>query len=201
MNINSNLLLSPANSVLSCKDLLDLGITHKQIYQLRQKKVLLRSGRGVYTLLNGDITEHHSLALISKQLPNSIICLLSALNFYNVTTHVPNRTWISIDYKVRPPKEDKDMVPYRLIYTSSHYMDIGVEQHLIEGVNVKIYNLPKTVVDCFKFRNKIGLDIALEALKEVYVDKHCTIDEIWHYAKLCRVKNVMKPYLEMLVHN
>lgn len=199
MNISSNKLLSPTNSVLSCKDLLDLGITYNQIYQLRQKEVLLRSGRGVYTLLDGDITEHHSLALISKQLPNSIISLQSALSFHSVTTQIPNKVWISIDYKVRAPKVDKDMVPHQLIYTSSHYMDIGVEQHLIEGVNVKIYNLPKTVVDCFKFRNKIGLDIALEALKEVYQDRRCTIDEIWHYAQVCRVKNVMRPYLEMLV--
>lgn len=188
------------SSILSCKDLLNLGITYSQINQLRHKKVLLRSGRGVYTVMSGDITEHHNLALVSKQLPNTVICLLSALSFYGITTHVPSKMWVTIDYKVRHPKKNQDMVPVQFIYAIPEYLNLGADVHTIEGVNVKVYNIPKTVADCFKFRHKIGLDIALEALKEVYQDKHCTIDEIWHYAKLCRVSKIMKPYMEMLVH-
>lgn len=193
-------LLPTDSSILSCRDLLNLGITYSQIYQLRQKDILLRSGRGVYTVLNGNITEHHSLALVSKQLPNTVICLLSALSFYGITTHVLDKVWVTIDYQVRHPKENKDMVPVQFIYAIPEYLDLGTDVHTIEGVSVKVYNLSKTVADCFKFRHKIGLDIALEALKEVYQDKHCTIDEIWHYAKLCRVSKVMKPYMKMLVH-
>ncbi len=183
--------------VISTKDIEKWGIPRQYVQRLEKQGLLLRSGRGIYTIVDADITENHSFAEVSKRVPNGVICLLSALSFYQITTQVPFQIWLAIDQKARSPKED--MIPLRIIYMSGIAKESGIEEHIIEGVSVRVYSLAKTIADCFKFRNKIGLDIALEALRESWQEKRCTIDEIWHYAKICRVQSVMRPYLELLV--
>ncbi|MHC5824788.1 MAG: type IV toxin-antitoxin system AbiEi family antitoxin domain-containing protein, partial [Nostoc sp.] len=108
----------------------------------------------------------------------------------------PFEVWLAIPQKARAPKED--ILPLRIVYMSGKALESGIEEHEIEGVCVPVYSPAKTVVDCFKFRNKIGLDVALEALRECLRERRCTIDQIWHYAKICRMQNVMRPYLESL---
>jgi predicted transcriptional regulator of viral defense system len=114
----------------------------------------------------------------------------------DLTTQSPSDIWIAIDRKARLPKSDG--LPLRFVRFSGDALYSGVELHVIEGVEIKVYSPAKTVVDCFKYRNKIGLDVALEALRECWHERRCSMVELWHYAKICRMSNVMRPYLESL---
>jgi predicted transcriptional regulator of viral defense system len=131
-----------------------------------------------------------------KRLPKGVVCLLSALRFHNLTTQAPFEIWMAIDRKARLPKVEG--VPLRLVRFSGEALTEGVEHHMIEGVEVRVYSPAKTIVDCFKYRNKIGLDVALEALRECRRERRCTMDDLWRFARICRVANVMRPYMEAL---
>ena len=183
--------------VVRTRDLSDRGLHHESLRRLCKDGVLIKTGRGLYELADADVTEHHRLALVGKKIPNAVVCLLSALQFYDIGTQSPSKVWIAIDRRAGKPK--MDYPPVRIVRFTGHALDDGIETHGIEGVTVKIYNPAKTVADCFKYRNKIGLDVALEALRECLREQHCTNDELWHYAKVCRVANVMRPYLEAVV--
>jgi predicted transcriptional regulator of viral defense system len=128
--------------------------------------------------------------------PRGIICLLSALRFHGLTTQAPFEVWIAIDVKAWHPKVDN--LPLRVVRFSGEALAAGIEEHVIEQVHVRIYGAAKTVADCFKYRNKIGLDVALEALRDCWRLRRATMDELWTYAKVCRVANVMRPYLEAI---
>jgi predicted transcriptional regulator of viral defense system len=142
------------------------------------------------------VTEFHSLEEACKRVPHGIVCLLSALRFHGLTTQAPFEVWLAIDRKARLPR--LGALPLRIVRFSGRALKEGVEEHRIEGVPVKTYNPAKTVADCFKYRNKIGLDVALEALRDCRRQRKCTNDELWRYAKVCRVANVMRPYMEAL---
>lgn len=182
--------------VIRAKDAEAKGIHPEYLKRLEQQGLLIRSARGLYTFTEAEITESHSLVEAAKRVPHGIICLLSALSFYELTTQAPFEVWLTISQKARAPKED--ILPLRIVYMSGQALKSGIEEHEIEGVRVRVYSVAKTVVDCFKFRNKIGLDVAIEALRSSTRERHCSIDEIWHYAKICRMQNVMRPYLESL---
>jgi predicted transcriptional regulator of viral defense system len=156
-----------------------------------------RVGRGLYCLPDGEIGENHTLAEVGKRVPKSIVCLISALSFHGLTTQQSPEVWLAIDGKARQPRLDS--ISVRVVRSSGDALQAGREEHLIEGVRVNIYGPAKTVADCFKFRNKIGLDVTLEALREVWREKRCTMDELLSYARICRVENVMRPYLESLM--
>ena len=182
--------------VIRAKDVAAKGIHRQYLKRLEQQGLLIRSGRGIYTYVDAEITERHSLVEAAKRVPSGVICLLSALSFYELTTQAPFEIWLAIDQKARSPKEA--ILPLRIVYMSGQALYAGIESHSIEGVSVRVYCLAKTVADCFKYRHKIGLDVALEALRECLRQRRCTIDELWHYAKICRMKNVIRPYLESL---
>ncbi|WP_414552538.1 type IV toxin-antitoxin system AbiEi family antitoxin domain-containing protein [Anabaena sp. CCY 0017] len=182
--------------IIRAKDIEAQGIHRQYLKRLEQQGLLIRSARGIYTFAEAEITESHTLAETAKRVPSGVICLLSALSFYGLTTQVPFEVWLAIPHKHRPPKDN--LLPLRIVYMSGKSLCEGVEEHLIECVNVRVYSLAKTVVDCFKFRNKIGLDVALEALRECWRERRCSMDELWHYAKICRVHNVIRPYLNSL---
>lgn len=182
--------------VIRAKDMAARGIHPSILQHLEQQGLLIRSGRGLYTSHEADITEHHTLVEAVKRVPNGVICLLSALNFYELTSQAPFEVWMAIAQKARRPKDD--LLPLRIVYMSGSALELGIEEHQIEGITVKVYCIAKTVADCFKYRNKIGLDVALEALRECWLKRRCSIDEIWQYAKICRVENVMRPYLDTL---
>jgi len=178
----------------------DLRVHHihpEYLRRMEQQGLLQRVGTGLYTLAKTEITEHHSLAEASKRVPKGVICLLSALRFHSLTTQAPFEVWIAIDQQARRPNEP--MLPLRIVYMSGASLLEGVEVHQIDGVEVKVYSPAKTIADCFKYRNKIGLAVALEALRDCWHKQSCTMDELWHYAKICRVAQVMRPYLESLV--
>ena len=180
---------------LRSQDLLAQGIHHEHLRRLCAKGVLIKAGRGLYRLAETDVSEHITLAAVAKRIPNAIICLLSALRFHNIGTQNPPDVWIALKQKIAPPR-NKDL-PLRVVWFSDVSYATGSEAHILDGVTVRITNPAKTVVDCFTYRNKIGLDVALEALKEVLRKRLCQPAELCKYARVCRVSNVMQPYLEI----
>ena len=129
-------------------------------------------------------------------MPNGIICLISALRFHDLTTQVPHEVWMAISEKARRPKVDYP--PLRIVRFSGDSLDYGAVTQKVEGVPIRVFDPAKTVADCFKYRNKIGLDVALEALRDCYRQRKATMDELWKAAKVCRVARVMQPYLESI---
>ena len=180
--------------VLRPRDLDAHGIPRIYLSRLCERGLLDRVGRGLYVLPDADVSEHHTLAEAGKRVPHGVVCLLSALRFHGLGTQSPSEVWLAIGNKAWRPQVDYP--PLRFVRFSERTLEAGVEEHSIEGVLVRIYNPAKTVADCFKYRNKIGLDVALEALRDCRRQRRCTNDELWHYAKICRVANVMRPYME-----
>jgi predicted transcriptional regulator of viral defense system len=154
-------------------------------------------GRGIYIPADAEISENVGLAQAAKRVPHGIVCLLSALQFHDLGTQSPFEVWMAIERKSAKPQIDYP--PLRIVRFSGIALTEGIEKHLIDGVEVKIFNKAKTIADCFKYRNKIGLDVALEALKDCRQRRLCTNDQLWKYAKICRVANVMKPYFEATI--
>ena len=157
---------------------------------------LERIGRGLYGLPGRSISAHGSLAEVACRVPKGVVCLLSALRFHGLTTQAPFEIWLAIENKAVTPK--LDYPPLRIVRFSGTAFTDGIEEHVVDGVTIRVTSVAKTVADCLKYRNKIGLDVALEALREAWHEKRMSSDEIWHYAKICRVANVMRPYLESL---
>ncbi len=185
------------SSILRTRDLEAHGIWRANLRDYVEQGVLTRVGRGLYTLVGVEAGENHSLAEIGKRVPQGTVCLLSALRFHGLTTQQPHETWLALDGRARSPKTDS--LALRIVRFTGAALSEGCEEHVIEGVPVKIYNPAKTVADCFKFRNKIGLDVALEALRETWRARRCSMSEMMRYARVCRVANVMRPYLESLI--
>jgi len=183
--------------VLRPRDLDAYEIPREYLSRLHRKGRLEHTRRGLYIIPNMKITEHHNIVESCKMIPHGVICLISALQFHGLTTQNPLQIWMAIDYKARRPKAHG--LSLRIVRFSEQALYEGIERHKIEKVEVKIYNPAKTIADCFKYRNKIGLDVALEALREGWREGRFSMDEIWEYAKMCRVSNVLRPYLESLV--
>lgn len=178
------------------RDLQARGFRPEYLWQLFKAGKLQRSARGVYYLPGADLTEHHHLVEAALRAPRGVVCLLSALCFHNLTTQSPFEVWMAIDRKAHLPTAGG--LPLRFVRFSGASLSAGVEAHPLEGVTVRVYSPAKTVADCFKYRYKIGLDVALEALRDLLRTRRASIDEIWRYARICRVANVMRPYLEAL---
>jgi predicted transcriptional regulator of viral defense system len=175
----------------------DLGGISRQYLRLAEEQgKVTRVARGLYMASDANVTEHHDLALAAKRVPHGVVCLLSALRFHELTTQMPFEVWLAIDPKARLPKTEYP--PLRIVRFSRTALTHGAAPHIIEGVTVRITTPAKTVADCFKYRNKIGLDVALEALRDCCRERKATLDEIWEAAKVCRVANVIRPYMESL---
>jgi len=176
------------------RDVEAAGIDREYLLRLYRKGDLERVGRGLYALPGTQTSESISLAEVAKRVPNAVICLISALQYHNLTTQIAERVWIAVENKRWEPTFDYP--PLEIVRLSGRAFSFGVEEHKVDKVTVKVYSPAKTVADCFKFRNKIGLDVALEALRETWRSRKATMDELWEAAKVCRVANVMRPYLE-----
>ena len=178
-------------------DLIPMGISRVSLTRAVRHGQLERVGRGLYGLPGRKVSAHGSLAEVARRVPRGVVCLLSALRFHGLTTQAPFEVWLAIENKSLAPKLDSP--PLRIVRFSGAALTEGVEEHVVDGVTVRVTGVAKTVADCFKYRNKIGLDVAMEALREAWHEKRMTSDDIWRYAKVCRVANVMRPYLESLV--
>jgi len=182
--------------VLRPRDLDRHSIPRQYLRILKGAGKIQRSGRGLYTVIDHNFTENHTIAEACKRVPHGVVCLLSALRFHGLTTQLPHEVWIAIDRRRRKPSVDYP--PLRVLRFSGAAMSSRIQIRRVEGVDVHVYDPGKTVADCFKFRNKIGLDVALEALRECRRLRKASMEEIWSAAKICRVSNVMRPYLEAI---
>lgn len=189
--------LARKSGVVSTAEVHAQGIHHEYLRQLCVKGELVRVGRGLYSLPNAEITVYHGLAQAAKSAPKGVICLLSALHFHEIGTQAPHEVWIALDRRAARPRIAHPKT--RFVRFSGKAFTEGVDEHTIEGVRVSICSPAKTVSDCFKYRNKIGIDVALEALRDVLRNRKCSTDELWKYAKVCRVTKIMRPYMEATV--
>jgi len=183
--------------VVSASEIRSCGIHPEYLRRLCARGALVRVERGLYRLPDAEVTAHHGLVQAAKAIPRGVVCLLSALRFHEIGTQVPREVWIAIERRSARPRLKHQKV--RIVYFSGMAFAEGVEEHVVEGVQVRIYSPAKTVADCFKYRNKIGLDVAIEALRDVLHGRKCSTDELWKYAKICRVTRIMRPYMEATV--
>jgi predicted transcriptional regulator of viral defense system len=183
--------------MLRTSQALKLGIHPRTLYGLRDANRIMQLGRGLYRLADADETEHLDLVTVAARVPDGVICLISALSFHGITTEVPHEVYLAIRHGKERPR--LDYPPLRVFRFSDETLSAGVEKHKLEGVTLRLFNPAKTVADCFKFRHKIGVDVAVEALKLCLARGKARPAQILHYARLCRVERVIRPYLEALV--
>jgi predicted transcriptional regulator of viral defense system len=195
--IGQLLRLAEQQPVLRARDVARQGIHTSTLTRLTKSRVLEKVGPGRYRLPKGTRTEHHDLAVATAAVPRSVVCLVSALQFHDIGTQLPAEVWIAVPRGTRVPRVS--VPPLRVVNVSTAVFDLGIEEHRIEGQSVRISSLARTVADCFRFRNKVGLDVALEALTEAWRSKRLKLDELNRIAKKLRVQRVMQPYLEMVV--
>lgn len=188
--------LAARRGVLTRAEVAKAGIHTHTLSRLVRSGVLERVGRGVYRRADAPISEHHGLALAAAAVPEGVVCLLSALNFHRLGTQLPHEVWIALDRSARRPSIEYPRL--HVVRFSGKALREGVETYRIEGQTVRIYGVAKTIADLFKYRNKIGLDVALEALREGWRARRFTMEELHRYARICRVERVMRPYLEAL---
>ena len=204
--------LSEQGGIVRAREFAAAGVGAEQLRRLSASGELLRMSRGTYIAADAPVTAHHSLALAARRVPQGVICLLSALRFHQIGTQNPFEVWLAVGLKAHKPR--LDYPPVRVVRFSTLALELGVEVRDIEGVPVRLTNPARTVVDCFRYRNKIGLDVALEALREALrprPEPHiepiadaesdrahalCSRDEIWNFARQLRAARVIRPYLE-----
>lgn len=187
--------LARHRKVVRSADVKELGISRTLLPYLAEKGVLRRVARGAYALAD-HIPEREVFLNIALAVPHGVVCLLSALEFHGITTQMPGEVWVAIERGRHEPASTG--IAVRLVKMSGAAFSEGVEEHDADGATVRVYSPAKTVVDCFKFRNRIGLDVARESLRDALAQKKATREDMWRYAKLCRMSRVMRPYLEMV---
>lgn len=170
------------------------GIPRSELYRLVRKGLVERQARGIYTASDHPVTADHTLAQVAKQVPGGVFCLLTALRFHELTTQAPAEVWIALPEKARKPKLAHPRL--RVTRFSGPALTEGIETHRVEGVEVRVYSAAKTVADCFKYRNKVGIDVAVEALRDFSRRHRGSATELARYARICRVSRVMQPYLD-----
>ena len=188
--------LARSQGVMRTQDVSAAGQSRVALAKLVSAGSLAKLGRGLYALPGRQFSEHGTLAEVAARSAQGVVCLISALRFHDLTTQQSAQVWLAIPHKAHAPK--LDYPPLRIVHMSGAAMTDGVETVQIDGVSVRVFGVAKTIADCFKFRNKIGLDVALEALEEAWAAQRASMDEFWHYAQICRVANVMRPYMETL---
>lgn len=183
--------------VLRSRDVAAQGIHTGTLTRMTRAGTLERVGPGRYRLVTSNVTENHSLALACGAVPAATVCLLSALRFHNIGTQLPREVWLAVPRGVRVPR--LLYPPLRVTRVSAPLFKLGIEEHRIEGQQVRLSGVARTVADCFRFRNKVGMDVVLEALVEARRSRRLDLNELHRIAKALRVDRVMRPYLEMLV--
>jgi predicted transcriptional regulator of viral defense system len=189
--------ISSLQGLIRSNDMVKLGATRALITRLVKKGQLEKVARGIYMKADRVPSDLDNLVEVSLKVPKSIFCLLTALSLHEVTTEMPHEAWIGLEYGGKKPQFD--FPPVRIIKFSGEAFSYGVETKIITGVSVRLTSVAKTVADCFKYRNKIGLDVAIEALKDGWRKKLFTIDELNKAAQINRVRNVMRPYIETVL--
>jgi len=185
------------NKVMRSAEIFAQGIQPRTLYQMRDDGLVVQEGRGLYRLAEEQLWSDPDLTLVSLRIPKGVVCLISALYFHRLTTQIPHEVYVAL-----PKDSEKPRIQYpptRFFWISPEPFKAGIETHTIDNVDIKIYSVAKTIADCFKFRNKIGMDVALEALREGLRYKRCTPEEILRFARINRVERVILPYVEALL--
>ena len=182
--------------ILHARDMNALGFPKQYLRRLCEEGLLLKTGRGLYVAPGASKTAQLGLAQVAKAVPKSVICLLSALRFHGMGTQSPHEIWLALNRRAARPRLVYPKT--RIVRFSGKALAEGIEKHDIAGVQVQIYNPAKTVADCFKYRNKIGLDVAIEALREGLRKRKVTMDSLWKFARICRQTKIMRPYMEAI---
>jgi predicted transcriptional regulator of viral defense system len=188
--------LARARGLLRARDLAQSGLPTITLTRLVQAGKLERIARGLYGLPGAPMSEHRSLAEVAARVPKGVVCLLSALRVHEIGTQAPFEVWLAIPQQMVAPRLDQPAL--RVVRMSDDALAEGVQRRTIDGIKVPVFNAARTVVDCFKFRNKIGLDVALEALRDGWSQRKFTLDDLWRYARAARTANVMRPYIEAI---
>lgn len=183
-------------AVARSRDLVRQGLSREKIRRLVAQGVVERAGRGVYLTPSAARSPHRDLLVVAARVPNGVFCLLTALAFHGMTTEMPHEVWLALPLKSRTPTIESP--PLRVVRLSDAALTTGLQAHVEHGVPLRVFSPAKTVADCFKFRNKVGLDVAIAALRDGWRQGRFTIDELWAFARVCRVAAVMRPYLEVL---
>ena len=196
-HLQNLLRVAETKGLIRARDLADHGIPRQYLSIACERGLLERLDRGLYALPNAIQTEHRSLVEVCKLVPHGVICLLSALQFHGMTTQSPFEVWLAIGESKEIPRIG--LVKLRIARFSAESLKAGVESHDEEGAELRVFSAAKTVADCFKYRNKIGVDVAAEALRDYLRLRKGPIDDLTKYARVCRVERVMEPYLEALL--
>ncbi len=188
--------LANQKGLLRARDLDAIDAPRVTLTRLTAAGLLEKIGRGLYRLPNFQCSEHEGLVIVATKVPQAVFCLLTALQFHELTTQLPRQIWIAMPRGSHTPRFDYP--PINMVQFTGKTYTSGVEEVERDSVKLQVYSVAKTIADCFKYRNKIGLDVALEALKDARTHNRVSVDDIWHFAKVCRVTNVMRPYLESI---
>lgn len=190
------LALARQKGMLRPSDLVGVGVARVVLTRLTASDQLEKVARGLYRLPQTQTSEYESLITVAIKVPQAVICLLTALQFHELTTQLPRQVWIAMPRGSHPPTIDYP--PLKMVQFAGQAYTEGIELFERDQVTLRVYGVAKTIADCFKHRNKIGIDVALEALKDARARKKVSANDLWHFAKICRVANVMRPYLEAL---
>lgn len=188
--------MASKTGIVRMSDLTKKGITRATVSRLVSENKLEKLAPGLYCLTGTEFSEKESLIIIASRVPQAVFCLLTALQIHNLTTQLPRKVWIAMPKGSHTPK--MNYPPLKMVQYSDEAFSEGIEIIESDKIKLRVYNLAKTIADCFKHRNKIGFDVAIEVLKEAFTKNKVTVDELWHYAKICRVANVMRPYIEAI---
>ncbi len=190
-------LLGPQKSVFRTGDALEAGIHPRTLYAMRDQKIIEPLGRGLFRFADMPGLENPDLTTVAMKVPKGVICLISALAYHELTAEIPHEIYLALPRGAEPPR--LDYPPLRIFWFSGAAFTEGIDKHNVDGIPVNIYNPEKTLADCFKYRNKITLEVALEALKFYRQRKRFNVDDLMHYARICRVEKIMRPYLEAML--
>jgi len=188
--------LARQKGMLRPGDLEGVGAARVMLTRMTASGQLEKVGRGLYRLPGANASEHETLTTVAARVPQAVFCLLTALQFHGLTTQLPRQVWIAMPRGSHAPR--LDYPPVKMVQFTGEAYTEGVEVFERDQVPLRVYGVAKTVADCFKHRNKIGLDVALEALRDARSQKKASADDLWRFAKICRVANVMRPYLEAI---
>lgn len=189
--------LLKTSPVITPSDAIQFGINRKSLSRLAKQHKLIRLGHGLYVDPNHEPGAFHTFLEVQKAVPKGVVCLLSALSVHGIGTQNPSLVWLAIPRGSR--QTSKKYLPMNIVRYSIETYEKGIETITRDRVKIRTYSIPKTVADCFKFRNQVGLDVAIEALKDVIANRRTTPDEILKAAKVCRVESIITPYLESLL--
>jgi predicted transcriptional regulator of viral defense system len=185
------------NGILRTQQAIRYGIAPRTLYEMRDTGVIVRESRGLYRLADTELNSNTDLIQVGLRIPRAVICLISALSFHNLTTQIPHQIYIALPVYAEEPR--LEYPPVRIFWLSYKVYSTGIENHELDGIPIKIYGREKTIADCFKFRNKIGLDVALEALREYRKGNEFNVETLLMYARIDRVEKIIRPYLEAIL--